>query len=262
MTVKEILFRRTSRKRNSEGCPAIFISTSTNLTDPSLSGSIRISSGVWSSPARQMTAANTTADSLRYSSLNCHKTVNSDGNSLRSRRPCTLDCVLSAINPISTLTPAKDAQHFKRQRACEEVFLRSKSIKGHSTRRGSDCTCFFILGLVSWKVLAVGSRTSYLNSVYDRNDRHKWLRVEGFKMKPGKRQRHCRRKRNREGENFTTTGAVGPKKRKKEKSKLNSILTQKGNDKKEDGKGCLLFVLVTCICSIRNLNFIRSCILK
>ncbi len=46
---------------------------------------------------------------------------------------------------------------------------------------------FFIQGLVSWKVLAVSSHTSYLNSVYNRTDRYKWLRFRGIMMKLGKR---------------------------------------------------------------------------
>lgn len=49
-----------------------------------------------------------------------------------------------AINLICTLAQVNDAKHFKIQmQACEEVFLRSKPIKGNIKRCGGECTCLF-----------------------------------------------------------------------------------------------------------------------
>lgn len=76
----------------------------------------------------------------------------------------------------------------------EEVFQRWKSIKGDMKPGRGERTCFFTLGSVSWKVLAVSSHTSYLNSVYERTDRHKWPCFGAIMMALGKRQRHWGRK--------------------------------------------------------------------
>lgn len=67
---------------------------------------------------------------------------------------------------------------------------------------------FFILGLVSWKILAVSSYTSYLNSVYNCNDRHKWLCFGGIMMKLGKRQRCYWMKRMHGDESIIKAGSV------------------------------------------------------
>lgn len=45
------------------------------------------------------------------------------------------------------------------------------------------CTCFFMLGSASRKVLAVRSHTSFLNAVYNTTDRRKWLRFGDIMMK-------------------------------------------------------------------------------
>lgn len=46
-----------------------------------------------------------------------------------------------------------------------------------------ECTCFFMLGSVSRKVLAVRSHISFLNGVYNTTDRRKWLRFGDIMMK-------------------------------------------------------------------------------
>lgn len=46
-----------------------------------------------------------------------------------------------------------------------------------------ECTCFFMLGSASRKVLAVHSYRSFLNGVYNTTDRRKWLRFGDIMMK-------------------------------------------------------------------------------